>query len=155
MSTSRLMLLTRPAMPKANSGVIRHFSATPASFDKKRRFLDFNPNPENPEQEKNLAAFKAMEADLAKGLNLDKLNPEQKAIHFKHLEAIQNWDMSYEEPGKEGLKVFTRLRHFVKGGCCGSACRHCVYGHEKVKPEKKAQRQFNTSFWEDIPGLEK
>jgi hypothetical protein len=31
--------------------------------------------------------------------------------------------------------VFTEVWHLKRGYCCGSACRHCPYGHEHV-PEK-------------------
>ncbi|MCB1831060.1 MAG: hypothetical protein H6964_16965 [Chromatiaceae bacterium] len=29
--------------------------------------------------------------------------------------------------------VFTALYHRSRGECCGSACRHCPYGHINVK----------------------
>ena len=122
---------------------------------KKKRFLDFNPQPENEEQKKNLARFLQLEEDIRKNLNTADFTAEQLAIHEKHAEAIASFDLMYEEPGRPGIKVFTRLRHFLKRKCCGSACRHCVYDHENVKPERRAERRFNSSFWEDIPGLEK
>ena len=28
--------------------------------------------------------------------------------------------------------VFTATWHLKRGYCCGSACRHCPYGHENV-----------------------
>ena len=28
--------------------------------------------------------------------------------------------------------VFTETWHLKRGYCCGSACRHCPYGHENV-----------------------
>jgi hypothetical protein len=28
--------------------------------------------------------------------------------------------------------VFTAAWHLKRGYCCGSACRHCPYGHENV-----------------------
>lgn len=28
--------------------------------------------------------------------------------------------------------VFTEVWHLKRGYCCGSACRHCPYGHENV-----------------------
>lgn len=42
------------------------------------------------------------------------------------------------EPGDyyftpEGYLVFTEQYHRKRGHCCGSACRHCPYGHEAVK----------------------
>ncbi|HXK56031.1 MAG: hypothetical protein KDI74_04615 [Gammaproteobacteria bacterium] len=29
--------------------------------------------------------------------------------------------------------VFTALYHRSRGDCCGSACRHCPFGHRNVK----------------------
>ena len=43
----------------------------------------------------------------------------------------------------------TRLRHHLKGSCCGSACRHCVYNHEAVPFELRGARRFNSAFWVD------
>ena len=43
----------------------------------------------------------------------------------------------------------TRLRHHLKGSCCGSACRHCVYNHEAVPSELTGAKRFNTAFWVD------
>lgn len=34
--------------------------------------------------------------------------------------------------------VFTERYHLRRGVCCGSGCRHCPYGHEKVPPENRA-----------------
>ena len=31
--------------------------------------------------------------------------------------------------------VFTEAWHLKRGYCCGSACRHCPFGHENV-PQK-------------------
>jgi hypothetical protein len=31
--------------------------------------------------------------------------------------------------------VFTEAWHLKRGYCCGSACRHCPYGHENVPPK--------------------
>ncbi|MFL6429342.1 MAG: DUF5522 domain-containing protein [Acidobacteriaceae bacterium] len=36
--------------------------------------------------------------------------------------------------------VFTAAWHFKRGYCCGSACRHCPYGHENV-PQKSGSSQ--------------
>lgn len=32
----------------------------------------------------------------------------------------------------DGRMVFTERYHLRRGHCCGSACRHCPYGHEAV-----------------------
>jgi Family of unknown function (DUF5522) len=31
--------------------------------------------------------------------------------------------------------VFTETWHLKRGYCCGSACRHCPFGHENVPPK--------------------
>ena len=31
--------------------------------------------------------------------------------------------------------VFTEAWHLKRGYCCGSACRHCPFGHENVPPK--------------------
>lgn len=39
---------------------------------------------------------------------------------------------------KEGeFFVFTELYHYLKGSCCGNACRHCAYGLRKNKTIKQ------------------
>ena len=47
-------------------------------------------------------------------------------------------------------QVMTRLRHHLKGTCCGSACRHCVYNHEAIPYELRGAKRFNTAFWVDV-----
>ena len=32
--------------------------------------------------------------------------------------------------------VFTAAYHLKRGYCCGSACRHCPYGHSAVRKEQ-------------------
>jgi len=34
---------------------------------------------------------------------------------------------------ESGKMVFTELYHYQRGQCCGSGCRHCVYGFTAVK----------------------
>ena len=48
---------------------------------------------------------------------------KDKLIHEKHKEAVSNHHFTYDDPAT-GLKVITRLRHYLKGSCCGSACRN-------------------------------
>lgn len=117
---------------------------------KRKKWLDFNPEPANPKQAANLQRFLEAEEALIKGLDRSRLTEQDWAIHEKHQEAIKEFQLMYVDP-ISGLQVFTRLRHFLKNRCCGSACRHCVYDHVKVKSEKKATRQFNTAFWQDKP----
>jgi hypothetical protein len=41
---------------------------------------------------------------------------------------VQGEDFYWEGP----YMVFTEAWHRKRGYCCGSACRHCPYGHENV-----------------------
>lgn len=92
--------------------------------------------------------FEALEASLAEHLDLHRLDRDQQDIHFRHDEAVKDFNLFYTDP-VSGLRVMTRWRHFLRGFCCGSACRHCVYDHEKVSAEKLKIRSFNSSFWEN------
>ena len=83
-------------------------------------------------------------------VDYSKLSEKEKLIHEKHNEAVKNLHFTYDDPDT-GLKVITRLRHFLKGSCCGSACRHCVYDHDNVDDKIKSRRLFNTAFWIDDP----
>jgi hypothetical protein len=38
---------------------------------------------------------------------------------------------TYRDP-VTGYLVFTERAHLERGSCCGSACRHCPYGHVAV-----------------------
>lgn len=93
--------------------------------------------------------FYRKEQEWEAKVDLNQLMESEKLIHRRHKEAIQGLHLSYEDPFS-GLKVMTRWRHYSKGGCCGKACRHCVYQHQKVPEERKAQRRFNSAFWVDI-----
>lgn len=33
---------------------------------------------------------------------------------------------------ERGNFVFTELYHLLRGSCCGSGCRHCIYGYKNV-----------------------
>ncbi|CAG0922045.1 unnamed protein product [Notodromas monacha] len=82
---------------------------------------------------------------------LSALSPAERLIRDLHLKAISEGHFTYDDP-ETGLKVLTRLRHFLKGRCCGNACRHCVYDLENAPEELKRKRRFNSSFWVDISG---
>ena len=73
----------------------------------------------------------------------------EKIIWKAHKEAIEDLHFTYDDPDT-GLKVITRLRHYLKGTCCGNACRHCVYNHESVPEERVKERIFNSAFWKNI-----
>ena len=61
-------------------------------------------------------------------LKLDQLKCDDRIIHDLHEAAVKNLHFTYDDPSTN-LKVITRYRHFLKGSCCGSACRHVsIYG---------------------------
>jgi hypothetical protein len=77
-----------------------------------------------------------------------RLGPGELVVVAAHRAAVQAGHFTYDDP-ETGLKVITRLRHQLKGSCCGSACRHCVYSHQAVPPDIAARRRFNSAFWVD------
>lgn len=57
----------------------------------------------------------------------DNLTGHDIKIVETHKKAVLNGHFTYDDC-KLGKKVMTRLRHFLRGSCCGSACRHvCDY----------------------------
>jgi hypothetical protein len=52
--------------------------------------------------------------------------------HALHEAACARGEATYIDPAT-GYTVFTRLAHLRRGWCCGSACRHCPYGHKAVR----------------------
>ena len=67
-------------------------------------------------------------------------------------EAIEQFKWTYIDPAS-GNKVFTRFRKYLLEKCCGSGCRHCIYGHEAVPLEQKPLKRFNTAFWTPVQSL--
>lgn len=48
-----------------------------------------------------------------------------------HAEAVESGDNFYEDPETK-LMVMTELVHRSRGSCCGKACRHCPFMHDRV-----------------------
>ncbi|WP_379922667.1 DUF5522 domain-containing protein [Erythrobacter sp. R86502] len=48
-----------------------------------------------------------------------------------HEIACARGENTYRDPDT-GYSVFTQIAHLKRGKCCGSACRHCPYGHTAV-----------------------
>lgn len=48
-----------------------------------------------------------------------------------HAAAVARGDNFYEDPETK-LMVMTELVHRSRGSCCGKACRHCPFMHERV-----------------------
>lgn len=62
-------------------------------------------------------------------------------IEEAHRCAVERGQIQYTDP-VTGYAVFTQLASARRGHCCGSGCRHCVYGHVNVKPpERRAALQ--------------
>ncbi len=57
---------------------------------------------------------------------------QEREITRLHELACSRGEFEYRDP-LTGYIVFTRLKHLQRGTCCGSACRHCPYGHINVK----------------------
>ena len=81
------------------------------------------------------AAAPASECANAKALAEEK---EIADIEEAHTCAVRNGELQYTDP-VTGYSVFSQLASSRRGYCCGSGCRHCVYNHENVKPERKAK----------------
>jgi len=56
-------------------------------------------------------------------------------IEDLHRQACENKSRFYIDP-QTGYNVFTAYAHKQRGKCCGSACRHCPFGHENVSMDK-------------------
>ena len=108
------------------------------------------PPPKSERQAAMRAEFLQREEDWEKRVDYQKLTGKEKLIHDKHNEAVKNFHFTYDDP-ETGLKVITRLRHFLKGTCCGNACRHCIYNHQNVDTKFQGRKIFNSAFWIDNP----
>ena len=63
---------------------------------------------------------------------LEKLNHDvchAKHYHFPTQKEFLIEGLHYYK--ENGNWVFTELYHLLRGYCCGSGCRHCVYGFTK------------------------
>ncbi len=56
----------------------------------------------------------------------------EKTGHNANLELTKE-DYYFER----GLMVFTAVYHLKRGYCCKSSCRHCPYGFNEEKDNKK------------------
>lgn len=79
---------------------------------------------------------------MAEELDLNpKLNSED--VFETHERACAEGRETYLDPAA-GFVVFTRLALEQRGRCCGCGCRHCPFGHERVK--NKAARIQQPAF---------
>jgi len=111
------------------------------------------PAPQTERQKAMRAEYLAKEVEWESAVDYSRLTEQEAHIHEQHKEAVENFHFTYDDPAT-GLKVVTRLRHVLKGTCCGNACRHCVYNHQNVEPERARSRLFNSAFWIEDPDYE-
>lgn len=76
-----------------------------------------------PEQTNKMKMFWEKEMLLKSNLQYDSLSKDDKEIHDLHDYAIRKGHFTYDDP-KTNERIRTRLRHFLRGKCCGNACRH-------------------------------
>lgn len=84
---------------------------------------NFLSNDESSKRKKLRAEFSSLEADLEKNFEMHRLSEEDLSIHIAHKNAIDKGHFTYDDPYTQN-RVMTRLRHFLRGSCCGNACRH-------------------------------
>ncbi|GMS84891.1 hypothetical protein PENTCL1PPCAC_7066, partial [Pristionchus entomophagus] len=56
----------------------------------------------------------------------DGLTSEERNIHMKHIQSIEERKLSYKDP-VTGYVVLNTSQLLVNGKCCGNGCRHCPY----------------------------
>ncbi|XP_027219593.2 uncharacterized protein [Penaeus vannamei] len=111
------------------------------SEEKKRKILE--------ERKKMREEFQVKEAQWESLVDRSLLLDKDVKIYEEHKAAVVRGHFTYDDPFT-GYRVMTRLRHFLRGSCCGNACRHCIYEHENVADIDKARRIYNSAFWVDI-----
>ena len=93
--------------------------------------------------------YLAFEANFETQADYTQLSSREKVIHELHKEAVEQFKWTYIDPDT-GFKVNTRFRKYLLEKCCGSGCRHCIYGHEAVPIDQKDLKRFNTAFWTPV-----
>jgi len=102
-------------------------------------------------QKQRREEFLRQEADREAAVDISQLSDAEQLIRECHAAAVARFHFTYDDPATE-FRVMTRYRHYLRGSCCGNACRHCIYAHENVMDaEVKARRHFNSAFWVDLP----
>lgn len=70
--------------------------------------------------------FREQEALREANVREDLLTAQERDIRSAHAAAVERGHFTYDDP-ETGRREFTRLRHYLRGACCGSACRHVSY----------------------------
>lgn len=97
----------------------------------RRTYSAENQKPGQTDVEEKRKRFQEFEKNYQAMLCLDKLTSDEKRIHFHHQEAVAKGHFTYDDPFLNE-KVLTRLRHFLKGKCCGKSCRHVRYPYHNM-----------------------
>lgn len=85
------------------------------SEEKKRKILE--------ERKKMREEFQVKEAQWESLVDRSLLLDKDVKIYEEHKAAVVRGHFTYDDPFT-GYRVMTRLRHFLRGSCCGNACRH-------------------------------
>lgn len=62
-----------------------------------------------------------------------------------HEAACRSGALAYTDP-ETGYRVFTAIALSRREQCCGSGCRHCPFGHDRVSPKYRAQMECEPWF---------
>ncbi|MEM6275219.1 MAG: DUF5522 domain-containing protein [Myxococcota bacterium] len=74
-------------------------------------------------------------------------------IDALHLAAVRAGEKRYVDPAT-GYSVFTAFGHEERGYCCGSGCRHCPFGHERVSGTSVPNDPFLVGALDPTQGAE-
>lgn len=99
------------------------------------------PDVQDAQQAERRRKFWELENEIESQVDYTSLTEAEQLIHRTHAEAVARGHFTYDDP-ENGDRVFTRLRHFLKGSCCGSACRHVSDHHHS--DSTKSGRAFHT-----------
>ena len=78
---------------------------------------------------------------VARKMRSALLSPDLEELHLVACAAGQE---TYVDPAS-GYTVFTAFAHWKRGKCCGSACRHCPFGHVNAPRDSRKALQLNSS----------
>ena len=124
----------------------------------------------NERQKKNRRSFFEAEKVWDAQIRWEALSQQDVDIVRAHKEAVVKGHFTYD--AGQGRKVMTRLRHFLRGSCCGNAMWElikpyyvffflpflmililfqfqCIYNHENIPESMRGAKEFNSAFWVD------
>lgn len=110
-----------------NHAFMRYSSTVLPDDDRSSLFTQQMPKLSEKQREARLKFLEA-EAKWDAQIVWGNLTGNDIKIVETHKKAVLNGHFTYDDC-KLGKKVMTRLRHFLRGSCCGSACRHVCDNH--------------------------